>query len=456
MHNDSHDLIVVGAGSAGCAVALTARKAGLSVLMLERKPFDRIGHKSCGDCMEAMELDWTREVLGVDLEPAVVSRGLGSRVYTSDWKRFLRIPPSTVSRAMMDRPRMGAILRDAALATGAELRCGLRVQDWIIEHEAVAGVRTSEGEFRARCCIDASGAGTGLRARVSLPGQFLERRDGAGRMAFAYRENLVLEEPVEHPADIAIAYDLAASNGGYVWYFPYSPTRVNAGIGGLAMSLPWAKRLEADIAARGLRVKAREVVGGAFLPARTFLACAVAPGFLACGDAACCVGPLDGAGIHSSMLSGYLAALQVASALDQGGATLERLWGYHAAYLCYCWQDRIWNHGAGIAAQEALRPMLQAVSQSEFDALVKHADSSTVESLYKLDLRALAPLLRMVGSLAMRPRLALTLLRGLVHFVRLRHHLLVYPATPCDFPSWNTRLNRILAASGIPVPDAEI
>jgi len=453
--SNSHDLIVVGAGSAGCAVAITARKAGLSVLVLERKPFERIGHKICGDCMESMELDWTREVLGVDLEPSVVSRGLGGRVYTSDWKGFLRIPPTTSSRAMVDRPRMGAILRDAALAEGAELRCGLRVQDWIIDNGAVVGVRSSDGEFRARCCIDASGAGTGLRARVDLPGQFLERRGEAGRMAFAYRENVVLEEPVSHPDDIAITYDLAASNGGYVWYFPFSPTRVNAGIGGLAATLPWARRLEADMRARGMRVKEREVAGGAFLPARTFLSCAVAPGFLACGDAACCVGPLDGAGIHSSMLSGHLAALQVVQALSQGGATVERLWGYHSAYLRYCWQKRIWHHGAGLAAQEALRPMLQAVSQSDFDALVKHAEPSTVEALYKLDLRALPPLVRMVGSMATRPRLAFTLARGLFHFVRLRRHLTSYPDSPASFPCWEARLKRMLAASGIPVLDRE-
>lgn len=452
---NSHDLLVVGAGSAGCAAAITARKAGLSVLVLERKPFERIGEKTCGDCMESMELDWTREVLGVDLEPSVVARDMGARVYTSDWSRFLRLPPSTCARAMVDRPRMGAILRDAAVAAGAELRCGLRVQDWIVEDGAVAGVRTSEGEFRALCCIDASGAATGLRAKIAIPGLFLERRDGEGRMAFAYREIVDLEEPLSHPGDIAIAYDLAASNGGYVWYFPLSPTRVNIGIGGLAANLPWAKRMESDVLARGLKVKERLHAAGAFLPARTFLSCAVAPGFLACGDAACCVGPLDGAGIHSSMLSGHLAALQAAGALKQGGATLERLWGYQGAYLRYRWQGRIVDHGTGISAQEALRPLLQDVSQQDFDALVRHAEPSTVEALYKLDLRAFPALLRMVGSLLARPHLALRIARGLAVFVQLRRHLLRYPDSPAGFPSWVAKQNRILGMAGIPIPDPE-
>lgn len=452
---NSHDLIVVGAGSAGCAAAITARRAGLSVLVLERKPFERIGEKTCGDCMESMELDWTREVLGVDLEPSVVSRSMGGRVYTSDWTRFLRIPPSTCARAMVDRPRLGAILRDAAVATGAELRTGLRVQDWIIENGSVAGVRTSDGEFRARCCIDASGAATGLRAKVAIPGAFLERKDGEGRMAFAYREIVELEKPVSHPEDIAIAYDLAASNGGYVWYFPFSATRINIGIGGLAASLPWAKRLKADIAARGLAVKTLENASGAFLPARTFLSCAVAPGFLACGDAACCVGPLDGAGIHSSMLSGHLASAQVVHALGKDGPILENLWGYQGSYLRYRWMGRIVDHGAGISAQEALRPLLQDVSQDDFDALVRHAEPGTIEALYKLDLKALPALVRMVGSLVARPRLAWRIARGLAVFIRLRSHLLRYPDSPAGFPTWEARLNRILASAGIPVPGPE-
>jgi len=449
--DDSLDLIVVGAGTAGCAAALTARAAGLSVLVLERKPFERIGHKACGDCMEEMEIDWCREVLGVDLAPAVTTWNLGARVYTADWRAFLRVPETLSPRVLVDRPRLGQLMRDAALEAGAALRCGVRVQGWILEDGFVRGVRTTEGEFRARCCLDASGAGTGLRAKVDLPGAVLERHDGKGRMAFAYRENIVLESPVEHPRDIALAYDLAASNGGYVWYFPFSPTRVNAGIGGLSAALPWAKRLDADIVARGMVVKEREVQGGAFLPARAFLSCAVAPGFLACGDAACCVGPLDGAGIHSSLLSAHLAARQVAQALRAGEPSLEALWGYHAAYLGYRWKDRIVDHGAGISALEALRPMLQKVSQSDFDTLVGRAQSSTVESLYAMDWRAVPRLARMVCSLLARPRLAFTLARGLLLLTRLRNHLLRYPGTPAGYDAWNARLERILRQADIPL-----
>lgn len=444
------DLIVVGGGTAGCVAARSARLAGLSVLLLERREAADVGRKACGDAMEDMELDWCREVLGLDLSPVALQTGMGGRIETSDGSHHLAIPASLAPRTMVDRPAMGRFLWEQAREVGVELRAVARVSGWILEDGAVRGVVADGVELRARCCLDASGARSGLREKVDLPGEFLERTDGEGRMAFAYREWVELEEPVSHPREIAIAYDLEASNGGYVWLFPFTPTRLNVGIGGLAAALPWARRLEADLTRRGLRIRTREVRGGAYLPARAFLACAVAPGYLATGDAACCVGPLDGAGIHSSMLSGHLAALQVAQALEAGGeATRERLWAYQRAYLRYRWRDRIVDHGAGISAMEALRPLLQKLSQTDFDRLVRLADPGTVESLYKLDLRAVPRVARVLGALLLRPVLSARLLVAFLHMARLRAHLLDYPLRETGYPRWKAKLDRILLAGGI-------
>lgn len=438
------DVVVVGAGTGGCAAAITARRRGLSVLLLDRKPRARVGHKACGDAMEEMELDWTREVLGVDLGPAVVNRGLGGRIYTSTWDRFVHVPPSMGSRAMIDRPAMGRLLLEEALRLGTAFRSDVRVQGWIEEDGRVVGVEASAGGFRGRVCIDASGAASGLRQKVYC-GEWLERDAGAGRMAFAYRENMRFRQPLSHPRDIAISFDLSASNGGYIWYFPFDDRRANVGIGGAAAALPWQKRLLDDVAARGLEIEERETGGGAFLPARTFLSCAVAPGYLAVGDAACCVGPLDGAGIHSSMLSGHLAALRCAEALaSPGGAGLENLWPYHRDYLCHSWQGRIINHGAGISALEALRPAMQRMRQADFDRVVALTRADTISSLYDVRLGAIPALLRLVLGALRSPKLVKTVVVALVGMLRLRRHLLNYPAEPRGFESWKRDLDRIL------------
>ncbi len=50
----TYDLIVVGAGPAGSAAAISAAKKGATVLLLERSRFPR--HKVCGEFVSAESL----------------------------------------------------------------------------------------------------------------------------------------------------------------------------------------------------------------------------------------------------------------------------------------------------------------------------------------------------------------------------------------------------------------
>src|SRR5438445_13418216 len=56
-----YDLIVVGAGPAGCAAAITAVRGGARVLLLERGRFPR--HKVCGEFVSAESLDLLHNLL---------------------------------------------------------------------------------------------------------------------------------------------------------------------------------------------------------------------------------------------------------------------------------------------------------------------------------------------------------------------------------------------------------
>ena len=46
-----YDVIVVGAGTAGCLAAKTVAEAGLKVCLVERKRREEIGEKVCGDAL---------------------------------------------------------------------------------------------------------------------------------------------------------------------------------------------------------------------------------------------------------------------------------------------------------------------------------------------------------------------------------------------------------------------
>src|SRR5437016_7239075 len=55
------DVAVIGAGPAGCAAAIAAARAGVSVRLLERGPYPR--HKVCGEFVSPEALALLRELL---------------------------------------------------------------------------------------------------------------------------------------------------------------------------------------------------------------------------------------------------------------------------------------------------------------------------------------------------------------------------------------------------------
>src|SRR5512138_3557027 len=57
----TYDLIVIGAGPAGCSAAITAARAGASVLLLERGRYPR--HKVCGEFVSAESLELLEHLL---------------------------------------------------------------------------------------------------------------------------------------------------------------------------------------------------------------------------------------------------------------------------------------------------------------------------------------------------------------------------------------------------------
>jgi flavin-dependent dehydrogenase len=147
-----YDLIVIGAGPAGTAAAITAARRGWRVLLLERGRFPR--HKVCGEFVSAESLGLLSELLASHkpglLEPAVrVSR---ARMFLDDRVLQTPIEPAAASIARLD---LDQALWDAAEHCGVEGKQQIRAQS-----VASAGpfvVTTSLGDFTARAVANASG-----------------------------------------------------------------------------------------------------------------------------------------------------------------------------------------------------------------------------------------------------------------------------------------------------------
>ncbi|GAB3945900.1 hypothetical protein GCM10027614_38430 [Micromonospora vulcania] len=157
--SDEFDVVVVGAGPAGAAAALTARRAGASVLLLDRSDFPR--DKACGDGIAAhsvdvlTELGVTEAVAGYAPLPALrlVAPGGGAVA------RALPRPAYTVPREVFD-----ARLVAAAVAAGAQLR-----RHTVRRVEPRADRVVLDGELSGRVVVGADGAGSVVRRALGQP-----------------------------------------------------------------------------------------------------------------------------------------------------------------------------------------------------------------------------------------------------------------------------------------------
>jgi geranylgeranyl reductase family protein len=297
---EHYDVAVVGAGPAGTAAALAARRAGSRVLLLDRADFPR--DKPCGDGIAAHTLDVLTE-LGVPdaargYAPVPVLRlvGPGGAAVARDLPR----PAFTVPRRVFD-----ARLVDAAVAAGAELR-----------RHTVRAVH-DDGErvliddhYTARVLIGADGATSAVRRLLGSPvnpdGHLAIAIRGYSVAAHDEREQLIVTTRARWPA--------------YAWVFPIGDGTANVGYGEVLRGSPLSRaylidRLEDLLPGRtptGLRAH--------HLPLST---ARPAPGrgrILLVGDALSLINPFTGEGIFYAVLSGSLAGAAAAAGPDRVAA----------------------------------------------------------------------------------------------------------------------------------------
>ncbi|MER7167497.1 geranylgeranyl reductase family protein [Micromonospora sp. NPDC000207] len=299
------DLVVVGAGPAGAAAALAARRRGARVLLLDRADFPR--DKACGDGIAAHALDVldqlgvTGAVDGYAPLPALrmIAPGGGSVA------RSLPRPAYTVPREVFD-----ARLVAAAQAAGAQLR-----RHTVRRVEVRADRVVLDGVVEARTVVGADGAGSVVRRALGQP-------VNPGRhLALAIRGYAPARPG---PAEQFIATS-AARWPAYAWSFPIGDGRANVGYGEVLRSdgLTRTHLLErmADLLpetdpASVERLRAHH------LPLSTHRPVAGRGRVLLAGDALSLINPFTGEGIFYALLSGALAG--AAAAGSPGPAAARR------------------------------------------------------------------------------------------------------------------------------------
>jgi tRNA uridine 5-carboxymethylaminomethyl modification enzyme len=151
----TYDLIVVGAGHAGCEAAMAAARLGLSTLLVTQN-VDRIGHLSCNPAIGGLakghmvrEIDALGGMMGLWADAAGIQfRTLNTR----------KGPAVRATRAQIDRDAYMAVVKRAVFAQeNLDVRQDT-VEEVLAENGRASGVATGSGEtFPARAVLLTTG-----------------------------------------------------------------------------------------------------------------------------------------------------------------------------------------------------------------------------------------------------------------------------------------------------------
>lgn len=320
------DLVIIGGGPGGAAAALRAAQAGLRVTVFEKGPHGR--DKVCGDGLTPRAVG-ALQALGLGIEPAHRIDGLrmiaGRRTRELSWPSTGRFPSYG---AVWPRHRLDAHLIDAAITAGAEVRFDCEALPEI-DGGRVVGVRAGDEVLRAPMTVLAAGA-QGLAAKMLGCERRPDEPFGLAIRAYA-------ETPRHAERHLEACLSLSDEHGvavpGYGWMFPAGDGTVNIGVGALSTMKGFKKlNLNRLLDQYAALVRDSWSLGPYLAKPRAWRLPMSAqrrhgPGWVAVGDAAGLVNPMNGEGIDYALESGMLAVDRFVADPASAEVSYDRLVG---------------------------------------------------------------------------------------------------------------------------------
>lgn len=320
---DKYDVIVVGAGPAGSITAKTCAKAGLDVLLIEKR-------QEIGDPVRCAE-GVSKEGLKRHIKPDnrwIAAEVKGSMIIAPDGTEIVLSEASStkdvgyvLERKVFDR----ALAQQAAMA-GAEVMVKTRATGLLIYNGKVTGINAmymgENYEIKADIVIGADGIESkigrwgGIYTSLKLNDietgvQFLVFNINPGKYSKFY---------------LGEKY----APGGYLWVFPKGENTANVGLGILgtkAGNIRAISLLQRFIKSYMPQAKLMEMVVGG-VPVSGPIEKTVTDGLMLVGDAARQSDPLTGGGIINAMDAGKIAGEVCIKAKEKGDYSFNTLKEY--------------------------------------------------------------------------------------------------------------------------------
>lgn len=302
-------MLVLGAGPAGCAAAIQARQAGLSVTLLDSRDQPQLAP---GETLHpGVEAIFARLGVWPAVRAAGFYRHLGIWVARAGERRFHAYGADRHGPwhgFQVERARLHCILQDAAEAAGARFLRGRSPRGLILEGGRVGGVQLDDRLLRARWVVDASGRHAWLATQLGLA---VEMHSPPLRVRFGWRN----AADANHDGQPCIVL----SEDGWDWEAPLGQGRI-----------AWlALRIGAGAATDAVAT-AGKGPHGIDLAWRLRPACA-GPGYFLAGDAAALIDPSSSHGVLRALMSGMYAGFLAAACtqgrcVEAGAAAIYRDW----------------------------------------------------------------------------------------------------------------------------------
>ena len=353
---ESYDIVIVGAGPAGSSAAMAAAKAGLKVLMVEKRA--EIGSpKRCGEGLSKSAL----ARMGLEKDDIWICRTiLGASAYAPNGKK-ITVDYKGPEGWVIERKVFDKWLAKKAVQSGAKVLAKTDATSLLKKNGKVSGVSLESNgnrwDVEAKVVIAADGVESKLAREAGID-TTLRLVDVASGVQFEMAGVDI------DPDRIELYFGNEVAPAGYAWIFPKGKNEANVGIG---VRKPWAKKTALEYlndfvqSQPGLKKGSIVEVNGGGVPVGALMENMVADNFMIVGDAAHQVNPIHGGGIAESFVAGRMAAQVAVQAIKKGDTSKKALSEYNRLW----WKER----GESLQKLVMLREVTESLKDEELNWL---------------------------------------------------------------------------------------